>query len=86
MSTLAHEFGHTMHSYLSNTSQPYPTSQYSIFVAEVASTFNEALLLDYMLKTIKDDYAPGAPHELPGRPPGNADPADAVRRVRAPDP
>jgi oligoendopeptidase F len=55
VSTLAHEFGHTMHSYLSNTSQPYPTSQYSIFVAEVASTFNEALLLDYMLKTIKDD-------------------------------
>ncbi len=55
VSTLAHEFGHTMHSYLSNTSQPYPTSQYSIFVAEVASTFNEALLMDYMLKTIKDD-------------------------------
>jgi oligoendopeptidase F len=55
VSTLAHEFGHTMHSYLSNTSQPYPTSQYSIFVAEVASTFNEALLLDYMLKTVKDD-------------------------------
>jgi len=57
VSTLAHEFGHTMHSYLSNTSQPYPTSQYSIFVAEVASTFNEALLLEYMLKTIKDDNA-----------------------------
>ena len=55
VSTLAHEFGHTMHSYLSNTSQPYSTSHYSIFVAEVASTFNEALLLDYMLKTIKDD-------------------------------
>ena len=57
VSTLAHEFGHTMHSYLSNSSQPYPTSQYSIFVAEVASTFNEALLLDYMLKSIKDDDA-----------------------------
>ena len=55
VSTLAHEFGHTMHSYLSNASQPYPRSQYSIFVAEVASTFNEALLLDYMLKTLKDD-------------------------------
>ena len=55
MSTLTHEFGHTMHSYLANTSQPYPTSQYSIFVAEVASTFNEALLMDYMLKSIKDD-------------------------------
>ena len=55
VSTLAHEFGHTMHSYLANTSQPWPTSQYSTFVAEVASTFNEALLMDYMLKTVKDD-------------------------------
>jgi oligoendopeptidase F len=55
VSTLAHELGHTMHSYLTNRSQPYPTSHYSIFVAEVASTFNEALLLDYMLKTIDDD-------------------------------
>jgi oligoendopeptidase F len=55
MSTLAHELGHTMQSYLSNKNQPYPTSQYPIFVAEVASTFNEALLNDYMLKTIKDD-------------------------------
>ena len=55
VSTLAHEYGHTMHSYLANTSQPWPTSQYSTFVAEVASTFNEALLLDYMLKTVKDD-------------------------------
>jgi oligoendopeptidase F len=55
MSTLAHELGHTMHSFLSNKNQPYPTSQYSIFVAEVASTFNEALLIDYMLKTTNDD-------------------------------
>jgi oligoendopeptidase F len=55
MSTLAHELGHTMHSYLANKAQPYPTAQYSTFVAEVASTFNEALLLEYMLKTIKDD-------------------------------
>ncbi len=55
MSTLAHELGHTMHSYFSNKHQPYPTSHYSIFVAEVASTFNEALLMDYLLKTIKDD-------------------------------
>ncbi len=55
MSTIAHELGHTMHSYLSNKYQPYSTSQYSIFVAEVASTFNEALLIDYMLKIIKDD-------------------------------
>ena len=55
MSTLAHEMGHTMQSYFSNKAQPYPTSQYSIFVAEVASTFNEALLIDHMLKTITDD-------------------------------
>jgi oligoendopeptidase F len=44
-----------MQSYLSNKTQPYPTSQYPIFVAEVASTFNEALLIDYVLKQIKDD-------------------------------
>jgi oligoendopeptidase F len=55
MSTLAHELGHTMQSYLSNKAQPYPNAGYPIFVAEVASTFNEALLNDYMLKQIKDD-------------------------------
>lgn len=55
MSTLTHELGHTMHSYYSNKTQPFATSNYSIFVAEVASTFNEALLIDYMLKQIKDD-------------------------------
>lgn len=55
MSAIAHELGHTMQSYLSNTNQPYPISQYPIFVAEVASTFNEALLLEHMLTTIKDD-------------------------------
>jgi oligoendopeptidase F len=55
MSTLAHELGHTMQSYFSNKKQPFPTADYPIFVAEVASTFNEALLTDYMLKTVKDD-------------------------------
>jgi oligoendopeptidase F len=55
MSTLAHELGHTMHSYYSNSKQPYPTAGYQTFVAEVASTFNEALLLDHMLKQIKDE-------------------------------
>ncbi len=55
MSTLAHELGHTMHSFLSNKTQPFATASYPIFVAEVASTFNEALLIDHMLKTIKDD-------------------------------
>lgn len=55
VSTLAHELGHTMHSYLSNKNQPYPLADYSIFVAEVASTFNEALLHDHMMKKIRDD-------------------------------
>ncbi len=55
VSTLTHELGHTMHSYLSNHAQPYHLSHYSIFVAEVASTFNEALLLEYMLKTVTED-------------------------------
>jgi oligoendopeptidase F len=57
MTTLAHELGHTMQSYFSNKTQPYPTAGYPIFVAEVASTFNESLLIDHMLKTIKDDDA-----------------------------
>ncbi|HXT70545.1 MAG TPA: oligoendopeptidase F [Vicinamibacterales bacterium] len=57
MSTVAHELGHTMQSYLSNKTQPFHLANYPIFVAEVASTFNEALLIDYMLKQIKDDNA-----------------------------
>jgi oligoendopeptidase F len=55
VSTLAHELGHTMQSYYSNKTQPYPTADYPIFVAEVASTFNETLLIDKMLEEIKDD-------------------------------
>ena len=55
VSTVAHELGHTMQSYLSNKTQPYPLAGYPIFVAEVASTFNESLLIDHMLKSIKDD-------------------------------
>lgn len=55
VSTLAHELGHTMQSYFSNKAQPYPLASYPIFVAEVASTFNESLLIDYMLANIKDD-------------------------------
>lgn len=49
LSTLTHELGHTMHSYLANASQPFAKSQYSIFVAEIASTFNENLLNDYLI-------------------------------------
>ncbi|WP_429191261.1 oligoendopeptidase F [Fusobacterium sp. PH5-44] len=54
MFTLAHELGHTLHTMLSNENQPFPTADYTIFVAEVASTFNERLLLDYMIKESKD--------------------------------
>jgi oligoendopeptidase F len=54
VSAVAHESGHSMHTYLSSKNQPYVTSHYPIFVAEVASTFNEALLLDSMLKETKD--------------------------------
>jgi oligoendopeptidase F len=49
VSTLAHEAGHAMHSYFSNKTQPYACADYCIFVAEVASTFNEALLIERLL-------------------------------------
>ena len=52
--TLAHELGHTLHSMHSSGAQPYSTADYTIFVAEVASTFNERLLLDYMLENSDD--------------------------------
>jgi oligoendopeptidase F len=55
VSTVAHELGHTMQSYFSNHKQPYPLASYPIFVAEVASTFNESLLIDHVLRNIKDD-------------------------------
>ncbi|MBR2402053.1 MAG: oligoendopeptidase F [Lachnospiraceae bacterium] len=54
MFTLAHEMGHAMHSYYSNEAQPYIYSQYKIFVAEVASTCNEILLMEYLLKNTTD--------------------------------
>ncbi len=55
VSTIAHEMGHTMQSYFSNKTQPYPLTNYPIFVAEVASTFNETLLINHVLKNTKDD-------------------------------
>ena len=55
VSTLAHEWGHAMHSYLSNAAQPFVTTDYAIFVAEIASTFNEALLLEHVLKQATGD-------------------------------
>lgn len=57
MFTLAHEMGHAMHSYLSDSNQPYRDAQYTIFLAEVASTLNEALLMDYLLKKTTDPKA-----------------------------
>jgi oligoendopeptidase F len=55
VSTLAHEWGHAMHGNLANEAQPFPTAHYAIFVAEVASTFNEALLLEHVLKNAESD-------------------------------
>ncbi len=55
LSTLAHEWGHAMHSYLANRAQPFINAEYPTFTAEIASTTNEVLLLDHMLKIAKDD-------------------------------
>ena len=55
VSTLAHELGHAMHSRLSEEAQPFPTADYPIFLAEIASTFNENLLMHHLLDTVADD-------------------------------
>ena len=55
MSTLAHELGHSMHSYLSNQNQPFADSNYTLFAAEVASNFNQALTRAYLREAKKDD-------------------------------
>lgn len=55
MFTLTHELGHSLHSYYTHKNQPFRYGSYSIFVAEVASTTNEALLSDYLLKNLKDE-------------------------------
>ena len=52
--TLAHELGHAMHSYYSNSTQPFPKAEYSLFVAEVASTCNEVLLMRHLMKKYQD--------------------------------
>ena len=52
--TLAHELGHSLHSWHTTTSQPYVYGDYPIFTAEVASTFNELLLMDHLLRTVED--------------------------------
>lgn len=56
MFTLAHEMGHALHSYFSDTNQPYTYAQYRIFVAEVASTLNEALLMHHLLETTHEKH------------------------------
>ena len=53
--TIAHEMGHSLHTYFSNRMQPYAKADYRIFVAEVASTVNEVLLLKYVLSTTEDE-------------------------------
>lgn len=55
VSTLAHELGHAMHTYFASKVQPFATANYTTFLAEVASTFNENLLMQYLLKYEKDD-------------------------------
>jgi oligoendopeptidase F len=55
MFTLAHELGHSMHSYFTRKHQPYQYGDYTIFVAEVASTLNEGLLTEYLLKNTSSD-------------------------------
>jgi oligoendopeptidase F len=55
MFTTAHELGHSMHSYYTRKNQPYIYGSYSIFLAEIASTTNELLLLNYMLERTKDE-------------------------------
>ncbi|HBY08394.1 MAG TPA: oligoendopeptidase F [Chloroflexi bacterium] len=54
LSTLAHELGHSMHSYYTRTQQPFIYGRYSLFVAEVASNFNQAMVRDYLFKTQTD--------------------------------
>jgi len=54
LTTLVHEMGHALHSVYSQAAQPYPKADYSIFVAEVASTLNEALLFEHLLRTETD--------------------------------
>ena len=55
MATLIHELGHSLHRYFTDRTQPFPSSNYSSFVAEVASTFNEKLLRKKVLENVKDD-------------------------------
>ena len=84
VSTVAHELGHTMQSYFSNKTQPYPLAQYPIFVAEVASTFNESAAdRSHARHRQGSGRAAVAARQLPREHQGHGLPPDAVRRVRA---
>ena len=81
--TLAHELGHSMHSWLAVRHQPYVYGDYPIFTAEVASTFNELLVMDHLLKTTRRPAAQALPAGLPPVPDQqHGVPADHVRGVR----
>ena len=81
--TLAHEAGHSMHTWHSARHQPYQYYGYTIFVAEVASTFNEELLSHHLLENARDDRQRAYLHQpRDRRHPRHDHPADDVRRVR----
>ena len=80
--TLIHEFGHSAHSYFSRKHQPSNSSDYSIFVAEVASTCNEALLSDYMDKHLDDERRLLLLNQELERFRATFIPSDYVRRIR----
>ena len=81
--TLAHEAGHSMHSYYSAKHQPFQYYNYTIFVAEVASTFNEQLLSRHLMDAGEDRRGAGLPHQpRDRRHPRHDHPPDDVRRVR----
>ncbi len=81
--TLAHEAGHSMHSHYSAKHQPYQYYNYTIFVAEVASTFNEQLLSRHMMDRAKNKKERGVSHQSRDRRhPRHDHPPDNVRRVR----
>ena len=81
--TLAHEAGHSMHSYYSAKHQPFQYYNYTIFVAEVASTFNEQLLSRHLMAAGQDDQRAGLSDQpRDRRHPRHDHPADDVRRVR----
>ncbi len=82
--TLAHELGHSMHTYYTCASQPPVYADYSLFVAEVASITNEALLTHYLLGQEMDvDTRKSAHQQRAGEVPRNALPANHVRPLRA---